>query len=171
MKMVEVAIPSVPARNWRRRSLIPLLFPAALLPVFIANGTLVYFAIASTPALVSDHPFEDGRTYNREVAAAATQEALGWTADPEAPSRANSPSPVALGIKDRAGAPVSGLSVELRVWRPVGAAPDIRTRLDEIGPGRYAAELALPQPGQWQFDFVARRGAQEYVLGRRIIVK
>ena len=80
-------------------------------------------------------------------------------------------SAVQFEVADRTGTPVTGLAVDLRAWRPVGAAPDIRTQLDEEGPGRYTAELALPLPGQWQFDLVAKRGADEYVLGRRIIVK
>jgi len=51
-----------------------------MLPVLAANAALVYFAIHSMPALVSTHPFEDGRTYNREIAAAIAQDRLGWAA-------------------------------------------------------------------------------------------
>src|SRR3954447_8549223 len=90
----------------RRRSLIPLLFPAAMLPVFAANGALIYFAAQSKPALVSERPFEEGRTYNRELQAAAAQTRLGWLARLDAPSRAGTAGPVALDISDRSGAPV-----------------------------------------------------------------
>ena len=169
--MAEVTMPSRRSISRRRLSLIPWLFPAAMVPVLAANAALVYFALHSMPALVSTHPFEDGRTYNREIAAATAQERLGWTAEIEAPMRAFVAGPVRFEITDRAGAPVTGLVVELRAWRPVGAAPEIRTQLHEERPGRYTAELALPLPGQWQFDLVAKRGADEYVLGRRIIVK
>jgi nitrogen fixation protein FixH len=155
----------------RRRSLIPLLFPAAFLPVFIANGLLAYFALHSMPALVDNHPFEDGRTYNRELAAAKAQAALGWTAALTTDERAGVPGPVWFVVNDRDGAPVTGLAVELLAWRPVGAEPATRRVLAEINPGHYRADLALPLSGQWQFDIVARRGADEYVLGRRIIVK
>ncbi len=154
----------------RRRSLIPLLFPAAMLPVGIANGALVYFAVDSKPALVAEHAFEDGRTYNRELDAAAAQAALGWTASLAAPESAGGRGRVTFAVRDRTGAPVTGLAVSLRVWRPVGADPDERLRLAETVPGTYAAPLALPQAGQWQFDVVARRGRAEFVFGRRVVL-
>ena len=148
-----------------RRSLIPWLFPAAMVPMFAANGALIYFALQSKPALVDERPFEDGRTYNRALAAAAAQDRLGWRADLE-----SSPSDsIALAITDRQGAPVTGLSVQLRVWRPVGALPDVNIALAEIAPGSYRGALKLPSAGQWQFDFVARRGSDEFAYGRRII--
>jgi len=169
--MTEILTASVLSPIRRRRSLIPFVFPAAMLPVFAANAALVYFALQSSPGLVSDRPFEEGRTYNREIAAAAAQDELGWTAKLDAPTRAFITSPVFFEVTDRAGAPVTGLTIDLRVWRPVEAAPDIRIRLEEQHPGQYGAELALPLPGQWQLDLTARGSAEEYVIGRRIVVK
>lgn len=155
----------------RRRSLIPLLFSAAMFPVLAANAALIYFALESKPALVSDHPFEDGRTYNRELDAAAAQRALGWTAALDAPLRAGTRSPIGLAIRDRGGAPVSGLSVELRAWRPVGSLPELRLHLAEARSGRYAAAAVLPLAGQWQLDFVARRGGEAFVYARRVVLR
>ncbi len=158
-------------RQWhRRRSLIPLLFPAAMLPVLAANGALIYFALQSKPALVAEHPFEDGRTYNRELAAVAKQAALGWTASLETPRTSGAAARIAFDIRDRDGAPVTGLDVELRLWRPVGSEADLRLHLAEAAPGRYVAPVTLPHPGQWQADVVAARGDDEFVLGQRIIV-
>jgi nitrogen fixation protein FixH len=155
----------------RRRSLIPWLFPAAFVPVLGANGALIYFALHTKPALVDAHPFEDGRTYNREIDAAAAQRALGWRARLTAPARAGVAGPVALDIRDRGGAPLSGLDVELWIGRPVGARPARRLHLAETAPGRYAAAVRLPLAGQWQFDIVARRGGDEFAFGQRIVVR
>ena len=164
------ALTTVPAAA-RRRSLIPWLFPAAMLPMFAANAALVYLALQSKPALVDDHPFEDGRTYNREIAAAAAQQTLGWVAQFEGPHAAGSVSPVVLRLFDRDGVPLGGLAVELRVWRPVGALSDIRLPLRETSPGRYVGSVTLPLAGQWQFDLVARRGGDEFVYARRVVVR
>jgi nitrogen fixation protein FixH len=155
----------------RRRSLIPWLFPAAMAPVMAANGALIYYALHSMPPLVADRPFEDGRTYNRELAAAAAQTALGWTASLAAPTKAAAESRIEFAVRDRSGAPVSGLAVAVRVWRPVGDEPDLRLRLVEQRPGDYAAVVTLPLAGQWQFDLVARRGAEEFAIGRRVVVQ
>lgn len=141
-----------------------------MLPVLAANGALIYLALQSKPALVDAHSFEDGRTYNRELAAAAAQQRLGWTAALEAPHRAEATAPIAFTVRDRGGAPVTGLAVELSIRRPVGALPDRRLKLAEAGPGRYIAALALPLSGQWQFDIVAHRGGDEFVYARRVVI-
>lgn len=159
------------AAGRRRSSLIPWLFPAAMLPVLAANGLLAYYALHTMPALVDARPYEDGRAYNRDLAAAAAQAALGWRAEFTPPAQAGTATPLVFAVRDGAGAPVRGLDVELWVRRPVGARPDQRLRLAETGPGRYRSTLTLPLAGQWQFDFVARRGADEFVYARRVVVR
>lgn len=155
----------------QRRSLIPWAFPAAMAPVIAANALLIYWAVASAPGIVTKHPFESGQAYQQDIAAAAAQRALGWSGALSAPAWAGTAETVLFTVADRAGAPVGGLSVRLRVWRPAAGEADLRARLAETAPGRYAARLTLPKPGQWQFDLLARRGAEEYALGRRIVVK
>ena len=155
----------------RRRSLIPFLFAAAMLPMLVANGALIWFAVQSKPALVADRPFETGRTYNRELHAAAAQDRLGWSARLDTTLRAGAAGRVALAVADRDGAPVAGLAVELRIWRPVGALPEQRLALTETATGRYEASVTLPQAGKWQFDIIARRGGDEFVQARRVIVE
>lgn len=155
----------------RRRSLIPWLFPAALLPVVVANGALIYLALASKPALVDAHPYEDGRTYNHELTAASLQQRLGWSASLEPPRHAETAAPIVFSVHDRGGAPVTGLAVELSIRRPVGALPDRRLVLAEVSPGRYTAAVTLPLAGQWQFDIVARRGDDQFVYARRVVIR
>lgn len=154
----------------RRRSLIPWLFPAAMLPVFAANAALIYLALQSKPALVDAHPFVNGLSYNHELAAAKVQQGLGWTVALEPPHRAATAAPVVVAVRDRSGGPVTGLAVELTIRRPVGALPDRRLVLAETGPGRYAGAVTLPLSGQWQFDIVARRGGDEFAYGRRVVI-
>jgi nitrogen fixation protein FixH len=142
-----------------------------MLPVFAANGVLIYLALASKPALVDAHPYEDGRTYNHELAAAAAQQRLGWIAALEPPSRAETAAPIIFTVRDRSGAPLTGLVVELSIRRPVGMLPDRRLLLAEAGPGRYTAAVTLPLAGQWQFDVVARRGDDQFVYARRVVIR
>lgn len=154
-----------------RRSWIPWLFPAAMLPVLLANAALIFFAVQTKPALVDAHPFEDGRTYNRALAAAAAQDRLGWTATVALPASARAPAPLDVAIHDRAGEPVRGLIVELLVERPVGAQPDRLLPLAETAPGHYTGMLALPSAGQWQFTVTARHGADAFVEVRRAVLR
>ena len=154
----------------QRRSLIPYLFPLAMLPMFAANGALIYLALNNKPALVAQHPYEDGRAYNRELAAAAAQNALGWTAVFASPNRAQALGPVTFEVTGRDGTPVTGLHVDLRVWRPVGSMTDLFLTLAETRPGHYTASMTLAASGQWQFDIVAKRGEQEFAFARRVSV-
>ncbi|MGE5271614.1 MAG: FixH family protein [Thiohalocapsa sp.] len=159
------------AEPMARHSWIPWLFPAAMLPVLLANAALIFFAVQSKPALVDAHPFEDGRTYNRVLAAAAAQDRLGWTATFALPESAGAPAPVDVAIRDRAGQPVRRLMVELLVERPVGAQPDRQLPLAETAPGHYTAMLTLPSAGQWQFTVTARHGAGAFVEVRRVVLR
>jgi len=57
---------------------IPWSFAGALGVVVMVNGALAYLAVSSSTGLVTEHPFESGNGYNRVLAAAAAQDALGW---------------------------------------------------------------------------------------------
>jgi nitrogen fixation protein FixH len=151
-----------------RRSLIPLAFVGAFAVVISANATLIFYAIRSAPALVTDKAYEEGRAYNRELAAAARQEALGWSATLDFAPAAGHAAELAVRIVDRAGAPLGGLEVAARAVRPVGSDAPLDLRLAETAPGRYAATLTLPAPGQWQVEFVARRGEDEFAIAQRV---
>jgi len=61
-----------------------------------------------------------------------------------------------------------GLSTEDAYRR--GLAYNQTIAAADAGQGRYATELELPMPGQWDARLLARRGDAEYQLSRRIIV-
>jgi nitrogen fixation protein FixH len=155
----------------RRRSLIPLIFFAAFAVVFAVNGTMIYFAVRSTPALVTEKPFERGKAYNAELDAAAAQARLGWSATVALEQHAAPRSELIILITDRGGAPVEGLAVAARLTRPVGHAAPLDVAFVEIAPGRYVAMVVVPVPGQWQLTLLARRGNDEFTLGHRLTVK
>ncbi len=155
----------------RRGSLIPRLFPVAMVPFFVANGALIYLALESKPALVDAHPYENGRAYNRDLVAERAQRRLGWNAALEPPRQAQTAGLIVFTVHDRDGEPVTGLAVELSIRRPVGALPDRRFMLAEAGAGRYSAALMLPFAGQWQFDVVARRGDDQFIYARRVVIR
>ena len=150
----------------RRSQWIPWVFVAAFVVVAAVNGVLIWSAITSSPGLVADHAYELGRHYNQELAAARAQASLGWTASLDVAD-----GEAVFAVTGRDGAPIAGLDVDLVALRPVGAGEPLAAKLVEATPGRYRAPLALTRAGQWQLDLVARRGAAEFVLGKRILVK
>jgi len=154
-----------------RRSLIPLAFVGAFAVVAAANGALIYEAFRSQPALVSAKSFEEGRAYNRELAAAARQAALGWSPELELAPRAGEPAELVLRFADRDGGPVESLAIAARLVRAVGRDAAIELAPAETAAGRYVAAVVLPAPGLWQLELVARRGEDEFVLARRITAR
>lgn len=46
--------------------------------VFAVNFFMAYSAIGTFSGVVSEQPYEEGRTYNRQIVAARAQDALGW---------------------------------------------------------------------------------------------
>lgn len=155
---------------------VPWLFVLGFAVVFVANGSLVYFALHSAPGLVSERPYDEGVNYNRVLAQAAAEDALGWRGEASfaltaaAQGRARS-GMMQVKLRDRAGAPLSDAEVSLRVLRPVGPEEVVTLRLAERRPGEYAAPLVLPQTGQWDVHATARRADDAFEMTKRIDVR
>lgn len=132
----------------------------------VVIGVDVSFAVVAYrthPGEVSVTPYEDGLIYNKKIAQMRAQEALGWRAGagPEA-------GKVVVVIEDRAGKPVSGLSLGGKLERPATEAGRIVPRFHETAPGRYeAAERGLS--GAWDLTAEARdRAGHSFELERRL---
>lgn len=150
---------------------IPWSFAGALGVVVMVNGALAYFALTSSTGLVTEHPYESGNDYNRVLAAAAAQDALGWRGTLAFTATGAEAGEIAVELADRAGRKLTGLAVTALVTRPVGPLPDTRLALAEAEAGRYRSPVALTGPGQWDVQIVARRGGEIFQFAQRIVVK
>jgi nitrogen fixation protein FixH len=151
---------------------IPWVIAAGLGVVVIVNGALAYFAETSSTGLVTEHPYESGREYNRVLAVAAASDALGWHGHLDfAAAPGSRHGELAVELADRAGQPLRGLTVGAIIVSPVAPQPDTRLPLVEAGNGRYQAMLALSRLGQWDVRVAARRGSDFFEFEQRIIIK
>jgi nitrogen fixation protein FixH len=155
---------------------VPWLFVLGFVIVFAANGGLVYFAVRSAPGLVSDRAYDEGVNYNRVLARAAAEDALGWRAKVAFAAGApvqnlTRPGTIKVTLRERGGAALSGAVVALRIERPLGPDDAMTLRLDEGQPGEYAAPLTLPQIGQWEVHVTARRAADAFEMTKRIEIR
>ena len=57
---------------------IPWLFVGLFLLVFAVNGVMIWYALSSWTGLAANEAYDQGLTYNRNLAAAARQAQLGW---------------------------------------------------------------------------------------------
>jgi nitrogen fixation protein FixH len=166
------------SRRWQepdedeRRSarLIPWLFVAFFVVVAAVNAVMITYAETTFTGVTSDHPYEEGIAYNKALAAARTQEKLGWQAaiDFAAPAREN--LKLAVTLRDRDGAPIEGAQVSARFVRPTSAGFDSALRLNETKPGVYEAAPRLALPGQWDLVVTAAHDGADYQKTERVFV-
>lgn len=112
--------------------------------VLSANLAMAYLAIHSASGLTNADAFRDGLAYNRTLAAAEAQQALGWRSRIERHG-----DRLVVGVTDRDGTPLSGLAVSVRLLRPGHAPYERALSLEETSTGDYDSPLSLPWPGRW----------------------
>lgn len=155
----------------------PYIFVGGFLVVLTVNVVLMFFATTTFNGLETRTPWEDGNTYNAQIAASEAQVALGWSVDlasqpvPAEAVDGVAPARLALTVRDRDGNPVDGLTVAGEVRRPTQAGLDQPVRLDPYGPGTYRQTVTLPVTGQWEVRLTATRGQDRYHLRERIVIR
>jgi len=147
---------------------IPWLFVAFFGVIFLANGIFVYLALDSWTGLTSENAYEEGRTYDQQIAAGEAAENLGWRADVE--YRPTDGGYLEARLVDRTGAPLDGLEVTVEVGRPTHDDEDRGLGLEPRGGGRYVAPVALGA-GQWAVHLRAADQSVSYEIRRKVLVR
>ena len=121
------------------------------------DATFTVLAVRTFPGEVSVTPYEDGLYYNRHLAQMRAQERLGW----RAAAAVSANGGLAVDLRDRAGAPLTGVAVTAELQRPATEAGRIHLALKETAPGRYVGRPGAA-PGAWDVGVVAqdRRGGR-----------
>jgi nitrogen fixation protein FixH len=150
---------------------IPWAFLAGFLVVLAANATLVIVALGSWTGLTTERAYAQGVNYNRTLAAARAQEALGWQAD----LRVEAPDPrlaeIRFSLTDRDGRPVQVDLVRARFVRPTQSGQDVEITLETRGGTDYRGEAALPLLGLWDLHVLAVKGEARFQTTERVVLK
>jgi nitrogen fixation protein FixH len=147
---------------WR---FFPWAVVAALGLVVAVNIGMAWSALRTFPGIAVDDTFDHSNDYDKVLAAAGREAALGWSLI----VTVDAGRPVAI-LTGRDGTPLEGARVAATAERPVG--PDRITQLAfrAEAPGRYVATAALTTPGQWDLLFSATAGERRFHATRRVIV-
>ena len=113
--------------------------------MLIVNGIFVYFALATFSGGDTTNPYRKGLDYNETLAAAERLAARGWQAEIGYDDKSGH---LSVSVRDRAGAPVTGLGLAAAFSRPATEKEDRTVGLTEAEPGVYTAEIMLA-PGAW----------------------
>ena len=130
----------------RKMLLVLLAFFGVIIAV---NAVMMTLAIGSHTGLVAKNSYVASQDFNRTVAKAKAQTAMGWQA-----GLAARPTSLELTFKDKSGRPIEGLAIDGVVGRIVTGAEDQAVRFEALGGGVYRAEIASP-PGQARLDIQA----------------
>lgn len=120
--------------------------------VILANGVMMTFALRTHSGVVVPNSYVASQDFNKTIAAANVQNALGWRATVTYGAGA-----VRLRVVDRRGAPVHGLDIAAVVGRTVTDAEDRSLAFRPEAPGAYGAVAPLAR-GVWRLDMLAMAG-------------
>ncbi len=150
----------------RRDRLIPWYFVMFFVGLVVVLGGFVMIAVRTQTGVVTDHPYEKGLAYNKVVAAAAAQEALGWKGGVEFTGTTAGKGTLQFTLTDKKGKPLALESAEVKFDRPTQAGHDFTVALTK---GR--AEVTFPEAGLWEARVFAVSGGKSYQQAKRIVVE
>lgn len=146
-------------------------FVAFFAVVFVVNGIFIALSLVSFPGVETENAYRRGLAYDETLAADAAQRARGWRVSADWQGTGAGRGRLLVRAIDRDGGPLSGLAATAELRRAVHAGADRRATLTEVAAATYAADLALPAPGNWQLTVrLARPGLPDYLLRRKIVV-
>lgn len=123
--------------------------------VIAVNLTMATLALRTFGGTVVDNSYVASQRFNRWLAEARAQQALGWRAGPL--TTANGRVRLAIDVR---GQPLTGAVVTGIAEHPVGRAPEESLTFATAGDGVYVARQALP-PGRWVVRLTVARGREE----------
>lgn len=154
-----------------RGSWIPWIFVVAFLVIVLVNGTMIWIATATWTGIATNRSYDKGLTYNRNLEAAARQEALGWQAAIETGLVGEQEGRLTLALSDKEGAPLGQAAVTVTFERPTHEGHDFTLPLTQTGRGVYAAAFELPLKGVWDLHLVATRDDDRLVATERVLLE
>jgi nitrogen fixation protein FixH len=116
------------------------------------------YAIKTFSGLDADDPYDTGLVFNKEIAAAKAQAALGWNV--ELTRTADGPATqLTVVAKDKAGQPLSGLDVTMHFFYPATRKLDRVIAASPVAEGVYAASAPLSY-GHWDVEVDLKRNGE-----------
>lgn len=151
-----------------RSRYIPWLFVAGFVVVIGVNAIMMTLAVSSFSGLYTPTPRDRGLHYNALVAEKQSRDALGWRVEttwrPET-------SRLEIRLVDAVGQPLTEVGVRADLVRPVEKRPPLTVVLGDLGDGRFAATINLPERGNWDLDVYAERQGVRFAVTKRLFLK
>jgi nitrogen fixation protein FixH len=136
----------------------------AFLILQLVIGGLAFNLATGDPsvAVVPDY-HERALNWDDELARRKRSDQLGWKSAVRwgDTSSETDRRELAIEVVDSDGNPVSGGEASVRFYHHARGVDVATTVLQELSPGKYAAELPMAKPGLWEIEFSLSRGPDE----------
>jgi nitrogen fixation protein FixH len=130
------------------------------------NLTMAYFANSTWSGLVVANGYVASQSFDKDLAKARAQEALGWKVDVSFTA-----DRVRVTFADAKGAKIDGLTITGDLERTVTDKQDQKLTFQGTGSGVYSAPATL-SPGVWEVEVNAKgEGVSDYHKIYRFVVK
>lgn len=116
--------------------------------VAAANAVLIRAATSTFGGVEVDSSYKAGLQFQQELDAVRTQDALHWSVNARLERRPDGDAGLTLTVRDRAGAPLSGLTAVARLEHPADGRHDHTIAMQPAGPGVFSGVTAA-EPAQW----------------------
>lgn len=152
----------------KRATLWPLSIVVCLGALMVLYAYL--FHVAGDPAalVVEKDYYQKGLHYSDEMAQQRLNSSLGWTVSPMISALPAGGADLRVEVRDAAGAPLSGATVDVVATHNVIANAPETASLADRGNGSYDAHLSLPRAGMWELRFVVVHGGQKFTADERV---
>jgi nitrogen fixation protein FixH len=125
--------------------------------VFAVNFYMARVAYGTFSGQSTDSPYSEGIDYNRALAAARTQDALGWSVNIHIAAPVNGLSHVTLTQADRQNLHNDQLKAAVHFIHPSDRNHDQTITLSAQGNGVYAGDVNLAR-GHWGVELTLAQG-------------
>jgi nitrogen fixation protein FixH len=129
-----------------------------------------WVAVKGYTGEVTKDAYKKGLAYNRVIAKAEEQEALGWKGALQVVALGRE-ARVTFTLKDKQDQPVKDGIVNLRCYRPTQASNDAELTLKPDGTGQYTGDVTLAWPGLWEMHVSALAGGHEFQLAKNVVLQ
>lgn len=132
---------------------------------FAVNGVFIYLALSTFPGLEVASSYRAGQEFEADIAAGRAQAERGWQVD-AAVRPSGDAAAVEIRFRDKAGADLHGLNVNVRLTHTVDPRHDHAASLPEVSSGTYRAEIADVKDGVWSLAIEADKEGERLFLSR-----
>ncbi|MBP7252048.1 MAG: FixH family protein [Alphaproteobacteria bacterium] len=153
-----------PSDRW-----IPWYFVAFFVVLTLVLAHLVWLAVGSYPGTVSDRAYEQGLAYNKNLQAAAQQEALGWRGKVTV-TAVGTATQLRYVLRGADGQLLKDAKIYCWLYRAANSKLDERLELIAQSDGSYGATVTFPAKGAWEVRLAAKAQGHDFQQTERVVI-